>query len=121
MTNSDDNSKQQGGDLGYFSKGQMTKNFENFVFGNPVGKIGIVETEFGYHIIQVTDKQDGIRLATIAQKIVPSEATSDEAFTKASKFEILANEKGFDAAVKAEKLTVAPAARVFALDENIPE
>ncbi|MFK7004011.1 peptidylprolyl isomerase [Flavobacterium covae] len=120
MTNSDDNSKQQGGDLGYFSKGQMTKNFENFVFGNPVGKIGLVQTEFGYHIIQVTDKQDGIRLATIAQKILPSEATSDEAFTKASKFEILANEKGFDTAVKAEKLTVAPAARVFALDENIP-
>lgn len=119
MTNSDDTSKQQGGDLGYFSKGQMTKNFENFVYGNPVGKIGLVETEFGYHVIQVTDKQDGIRLATIAQKIAPSEATSDAAFTKASKFEILANEKGFDAAAKAEKLTIAPAARVFALDENI--
>ena len=119
MTNSDDNSKQQGGDLGYFSKGQMTKNFENFVFGNPVGKIGVIETEFGYHVIQVTDKQDGIRMATIAQKIVPSEATSDAAFTKASKFEILANEKGFEAAAKAEKMTVAPAARVMALDENI--
>jgi peptidyl-prolyl cis-trans isomerase D len=119
MTNSDDNSKQQGGDLGYFSKGQMTKNFENFVFGNAVGKIGIVETEFGFHVIQVTDKQDGIRLATIAQKIMPSEATSDAAFTKASQFEILANEKGFEAAAKAQKLTVAPASRIFTLDENI--
>ena len=119
MTNSDDTSKQQGGDLGYFSKGQMTKNFENFVFGNSVGKIGLVETEFGFHIIQVTDKQDGIRLATIAQKIIPSEATSDAAFTKASKFEILANEKGFDVAAKTEKLTVAPASRVLALDENV--
>lgn len=119
MTNSDDNSKQQGGDLGYFSKGQMTKNFENFVFGNAIGKIGVVETEFGFHVIQVTDKQDGIRLATIAQKIMPSEMTSDAAFTKASKFEIAANEKGFEAAAKAEKLTVAPATRIFALDENI--
>lgn len=119
MTNSDDNSKQQGGDLGYFSKGGMTKNFDNFVFGNAVGKIGVVETEFGFHVIQVTDKQDGIRLATIAQKIMPSEATSDAAFTKASQFEILANEKGFEAAAKAQKLTVAPASRIFALDENI--
>jgi len=119
LTNSDDTSKQQGGDLGYFSKGQMTKNFENFVFGNPVGKIGLVETEFGFHIIQVTDKQDGIRLATIAQKIIPSEATSDAAFTQASKFEILAKEKGIEAAAKAEKLTVAPVSKVMALDENI--
>lgn len=119
LTNSDDTSKQQGGDLGYFSKGQMTKNFENFVFSNPVGKIGLVETEFGFHIIQVTDKQDGIRLATIAQKIIPSEATSDAAFTKASKFEVLAKEKGFEAAAKAEKLTIAPVTKVMALDENI--
>jgi peptidyl-prolyl cis-trans isomerase D len=119
MTNSDDTSKQQGGDLGYFSKGQMTKNFENFVFGNAVGKIGLVETEFGFHIIQVTDKQDGIRLATIAQKIISSEATSDAAFTKASKFENLAKEKGFEAAAKSEKLTVAPVSKVLALDENI--
>jgi peptidyl-prolyl cis-trans isomerase D len=119
MTNSDDPSKQQGGDLGYFSKGQMTKNFENFVFGNATGKIGLVETEFGFHVIQVTDKQDGIRLATIAQKIIPSEATSDAAFTKASKFEVLAKEKGFEATAKAEKLTIAPVSKVMALDENI--
>ncbi|SHI49300.1 peptidylprolyl isomerase [Flavobacterium terrae] len=119
FTNSDDSSKQQGGDLGYFSKGQMTKNFENFVFGNPVGKIGLVETEFGYHIINVTDKQDGIRLATIAQKIIPSEATSDAVFTKATKFEMAANEKDFETAAKDNKLTIAPLAKVLALDENI--
>ncbi len=119
FTNSDDSSKQQGGDLGYFSKGQMTKNFENFVFGNPVGKIGLVETEFGFHIINITDKQDGIRMATIAQKIIPSEATSDSYFTKATKFEILANEKDFATAAKESKLVVAPLAKVLALDENI--
>ena len=118
-TNSDDNSKQQGGDLGYFTKGRMTKNFENFVFGNSVGKIGLVETEFGFHIINVTDKQDGVRLATIAQKIVASEATTDASFTKATQFEILANEKDFETAAKESKLTVLPAAKVLALDENI--
>ncbi len=78
LTNSDDSSAQQGGDLGYFAPGQMVKPFNDFVFNNPVGKIGLVESEFGYHIINVTDKQDAIRLATVAQKIEPSEATINE-------------------------------------------
>ena len=67
MSNSDDSSAQQGGDLGYFAPGQMVKPFNDFVFNNPIGKIGLVETEFGYHIINVTDKQDAVKLATIAQ------------------------------------------------------
>jgi peptidyl-prolyl cis-trans isomerase D len=120
FTNSDDTgSKQNGGDLNYFSKGQMTKNFENFVFGNPVGKIGVVETEFGYHIINVTDKQDGVRLATVAQKITPSETTSDAAFATATKFEMAAQDKDFATAAKEMKLTVAPAAKLMAMDEGI--
>jgi peptidyl-prolyl cis-trans isomerase D len=43
QVNSDDSSKQQGGDLGFFSKGQMTGKFNDFVFNNPIGKIGLVE------------------------------------------------------------------------------
>jgi peptidyl-prolyl cis-trans isomerase D len=118
-TNSDDSSAQQGGDLGFFSKGQMVKPFNDFVFSNPVGKIGLVETDFGYHIINITDKQDAIRLATVAQQIVPSEVTSNANFTKATKFEIAANEKSFEAAAKEMKLTVAPVAKLMALDENV--
>lgn len=118
-TNSDDSSAQQGGDLGYFSKGQMVKPFNDFVVNNTVGKIGLVETDFGFHIINVTDKQDGIRLATIAKKIVASEATSNANFTKANQFEIDATEKSFEAAAKKEKLTVAPAVKLMPLDENI--
>ncbi len=119
FTNSDDSSKQQGGDLGYFAKGQMTKKFEDFAFNNPVGKIGLVETEFGFHIINVTDKQDAVRLATIAQKIGASEVTSDANFTKATQFEMAANDKDFDVAAKELKLTPAPLAKLLALDENI--
>ena len=51
----------------------MVKPFNDFVFNNPVGKIGLVETDFGFHFIQIGDKQDGVRLATIAQKIEASE------------------------------------------------
>jgi peptidyl-prolyl cis-trans isomerase D len=118
-TNSDDSSSQQGGDLGYFSKGQMVKPFNDFVVNNPVGKIGLVETDFGFHIINVTDKQDAIRLATIAKKIAPSEVTSNANFTKANQFEIDATEKSFEAAAKKAKLTIAPAVKLMPLDENI--
>jgi peptidyl-prolyl cis-trans isomerase D len=42
----------------------MVKPFNDFVFNSSIGSIGLVETLFGFHIIKVTDKQDGIRLAT---------------------------------------------------------
>jgi peptidyl-prolyl cis-trans isomerase D len=118
MSNSDDSSAQQGGDLGFFGPNQMVKPFNDFAFGNPIGKIGLVETEFGYHIIQVTDKQDAVRLATIAQKIEPSEATNDKTYTQATKFEMDAADKDFAKLVKDNKLTSSPAVRVKAIDES---
>jgi peptidyl-prolyl cis-trans isomerase D len=118
FTASDDSSSQQGGDLGFFGPNQMVKPFNDFVFNNPIGKVGLVETDFGFHIIKVTDKQDGIRLATIAQKVEASEATSDKIFAQATQFEIDANEKDFAKAAAAIKLTVAPAVTVKAMDES---
>jgi peptidyl-prolyl cis-trans isomerase D len=119
QVNSDDSSKQQGGDLGFFSKGQMTGKFNDFVFNNPIGKIGLVETEFGFHIINVTDKQDGIRLATVARRIEASETTTDKVYNKAVTFEMEANEKDFATVAKASGLTVVPAIKLNAMDENI--
>ena len=118
MTNSDDSSAQQGGDLGYFAPGQMVKPFNDFVFNNPIGKIGLVETEFGYHIINVTDKQDAIKMATIAQKIAPSEQTNNKIYEQATKFEMEAASKDFAALAKQMKLTVAPSAKLKPMDES---
>ncbi|MSP85612.1 MAG: peptidylprolyl isomerase [Flavobacteriaceae bacterium] len=118
LMNSDDSSSQQGGDLGYFSQGQMVKPFNDFVFNNQVGKIGLVETDFGFHIINVTDKQDAIRLATIAQKIEPSEATSDKIYNKSVKFEIDATEGNFEKVAKTAAITVNPAIKVKVMDES---
>jgi peptidyl-prolyl cis-trans isomerase D len=118
FTASDDSSSQQGGDLGFFGPNQMVKPFNDFVFGSPIGKIGLVETDFGFHIIKVTDKQDGIRLATISQKIEASETTSDKVFTQATQFEIDAAEKDFTKTAVAMKLTVAPPVNLKAMDET---
>ncbi|MFV8335180.1 peptidylprolyl isomerase [Flavobacterium sp. RSP29] len=118
FTSSDDSSAQQGGDLGYFGPNQMVKPFNDFVFNNGIGKVGLVETDFGFHIIKITDKQDGIRLATVAQKIEASEATSDKIFTQATKLEMDAADKDFNKAAKDMGLKVAPAVSVKGMDEN---
>jgi peptidyl-prolyl cis-trans isomerase D len=118
FSESDDSSAQQGGDLGYFSQNQMVKPFNDFVFNNSIGSVGLVETAFGFHIIKVTDKQDGIRLATVALKLQASEATSDKAFTQATKFEMDATDKDFNALAKGMGLTVVPEITLKAMDEN---
>tara|TARA_B100000242_G_scaffold55988_1_gene33560 strand:+ start:2189 stop:4297 length:2109 start_codon:yes stop_codon:yes gene_type:complete len=85
---SDGPSRSNGGDLGFFQDGMMVKPFNDYVLNNSVGRIGVVETEFGFHVIKVVAKEDLAKVATIALKNVPSNFTSDSVFNITSKFEI---------------------------------
>ncbi len=51
-------SGRKGGDLGWFKKGMMVKEFEDAAFNHAKGEVvGPVKTQFGYHLIQVVDQK----------------------------------------------------------------
>ncbi len=52
-------SGQNGGDLGYFTKGEMVKEFEDAAFSMQIGEVSNpIKTQFGYHLIYLTDKKE---------------------------------------------------------------
>lgn len=120
--NSDGGSGPTGGDLGFFQEGAMVPAFNDFAFGNTVGSIGMVETDFGFHVIKVDDKEDVVQIAHLAREIVASEETSNTLFTDATKFEMAVAESKSDysALAKEGEYTVRPVNKIKAMDENLP-
>ena len=118
--NSDGPSKNLGGDLGFFQEGTMTQKFYSFCEKARVGRVGLVETEFGFHIIHVTDKKDIVLVADITREIIPSEETSNKVFMNVTKFEIEAKEKDFITTAENYKYKVQDVNKVEVLEENLP-
>jgi peptidyl-prolyl cis-trans isomerase D len=119
-TYSDGPSKNRGGDLGFFRRGDMVESLNDYAFAKPIGSVGVVETDFGYHIIEVQDKEDVVLVASVVRKIVPSEATSNEVFRKATEFEIDSKKNGFSSAAESSGNDPRSAANLSLMEESIP-
>jgi peptidyl-prolyl cis-trans isomerase D len=118
---SDGPSKNNGGDLGFFQEGAMVKPFNDFVFTNRVGRTGLVETDFGYHVIKVVAKEDVVKVGTLALRNIPSERTSDSIFNIASKFEIdLASTSNINDTAKNLDFEVKSLSSIGELDHDLP-
>ena len=123
-TLSDDKSNSDnGGDLGYSGPGKLTKDFNDFIFDNNTGTLGVVETEFGFHVVEVQEqknKQKAMKFATISKEIEASEKTLNEVFANASRFEVAAQKGDFSQIAKTQELALKPVNKIGALDATIP-
>lgn len=124
MQNSEDpGSAMRGGDLDWFKENAMVKPFNDWVFSNGVGSIGIVESQFGIHIIKKTDAktENGYKVATVAKTIEPSEQTVSKAFVEAESLnaDVSKNPKDFEKIATAKKMQVQKADRLSRMDENV--
>jgi peptidyl-prolyl cis-trans isomerase D len=113
-----------GGDLGWFPTGQMVKPFNDAVFNaTRKGLLNdVVETEFGYHIIEVTEIKDNslFSIAIIEREITPSDASINEALRKAESFATeLSGVENFTARAEQEGLTVYDAKNVGTSERRI--
>lgn len=121
---SDRQSAANGGELGWINYGALVPEFNDYVFEEArVNSFGVVETDFGFHVVYVEDKtspKDAVKLATITKRVEPSERTLNELYRSSSKFELAAKDNDFREEAEALGKTVKPVSGINKLDETIP-
>ncbi|MDG2396794.1 MAG: SurA N-terminal domain-containing protein [Flavobacteriaceae bacterium] len=118
---SDGVGKNTGGDIGFFNESNIDPKIFKTLLRSRLGSFNLIETEFGFHIIKATDRQDLLLFANIVKKIIPSDKTSNEVFKNATKFEIdLISDKDIFSLAKKNNYIVRNINYVDKLDENLP-
>lgn len=118
-----DGSKDKGGDLGTFSRGQMVAEFENAAFNGAPGDLKVVKSQFGVHLIKI-EKQMGsskvAKLAYIEKNLTPSGRTRDAAYKKATSFLNELKGDNFNTLAQKNGYTVAIADKISASQGYAP-
>jgi len=119
---SQDGSASIGGDLGWFQEGRMVEKFWNACKNAKVNKIiRPVKTQFGYHIIKVTEKTNkDFVVEQIVNRIEVSGTTTDRLYEKANDFAYLADKNGFDKEVETLKYTAIESMQFTELSGYVP-
>ena len=97
--------------------------FRDFSFESRAGSIDVVETDFGFHVIEILSqgkKQRAVKVGNLAVKVEPSERTRDSIYNITAKFEIAVNEENFREYSKENNIKINPVNNIGELDENIP-
>jgi len=104
-----DGTAQQGGDLGWFSEGDMVQPFSDSCFYGETGKVMIVPTQFGMHITEVTQKSrpvKKVRVAYLSRRVEPSSETYQSKYAEAVRFAGLNNTyEKFNTAISEQNLS----------------
>lgn len=99
----------KGGDLGWFNYQMMVEPFSEACFSSSKGALITVETQFGLHVIEMTDMSAAskqVKVATLVKKVEPSAKTIQSTFSKANEFANKFNTaEGFDKGIKDQNLT----------------
>lgn len=120
---SDVASVEKDGVYDFFPYNQMVPAFRDYSFEKNVGDMGVVETRFGYHLIEVLDQKNSqkvIKVATVSREIEPSEKTLNNVFSEATNFELDAQKGDFAETATAASLPLKPVNKIGKLDATIP-
>jgi parvulin-like peptidyl-prolyl isomerase len=118
----DPGSAVKGGELGYFGKGMMVKEFEDACFNGKVGEVQKpVKTNYGYHIIKVTDRSNKKYVVEkIVNQVTQSATSRDRNFTAANDFSFLAKKTDFESEAKLLKYEVQETPLFSELSGSVP-
>ncbi|MFQ5525289.1 MAG: peptidyl-prolyl cis-trans isomerase [Thermoanaerobaculia bacterium] len=124
----DPGSKQRGGDLGLFGRGAMVEGFENAAFSTAPGELaGPVQTDFGYHLIEVLERNDGglrpyQEVESLIEQRLLGERSREVAEEKAQELsqKIASSELDLGGLAESEDGVTFQTTPPFAVDENVP-
>jgi len=108
-TLSDGQTRDKGGNLEWFLDGSMVPEFNDVCLEADIHELRFIETDFGFHIIEVLDRTEFIekvKIATVDRKVIPSGKTYQGIYSRASKFAGINNTREkFDMAVNEQQMT----------------